>query len=406
MTTAASNRSLVLTPPGSGAIGIVRVLGPDAPRILGELFRPALRTPLLARTSYAQGRNSIFQGARLRFGQLVAGNEIIDDVVASRLPTTEPPAFDIAVHGGVRVIERIVEELSRLGAPLCGGTELPDLMWPNQNRIEQEANQALLGAQTERCARFVAWQRHNLARILLSAAVPCPKDPRAREVLVGTLAGYEAARVLLEGASVAIVGPPNSGKSTLFNCLVGRSATIVSDQPGTTRDWVTALVEIDGIPLTLVDTAGQRSFAGDLENLAMKIGRKVAQRATLCLALFDGSERLSAAALDFHRMCQALPRRLTVINKTDLDAAWDPATLSTGSGAEAEEPIAISAGHQIGLDRLQEAVLRALGSDRPIDRVATVFTPRQCEITAKALSDLMKDPSLAESRIKGELIGC
>lgn len=420
MTRKAANRSLLLTPPGSGAIGIVRVTGPDAASIIGKLFEPAARRGQPARSS-AQTQDprietpgpeacgSLLTGERLRYGRIVIEGEDVDDVIVSRASSGSLPEFDISAHGGIRIIEKILEALERYGAPLWDADERRPPIWDVQNLIDIEAAEALSRVKTQRAVRFLAWQRRFLPAHLEQLASLCRTScDEARTELHSMLARYPAARLLVQGATVVVLGPPNSGKSTLFNSLVGRSVTIVSSRAGTTRDWVAESVEMDGVPVRLVDTAGRRDRPGtdgDGGHQAMESGWAIAEQADVCLLLLDGSEPLSGSALCLFETCRRLPRCLTVITKLDVGRAWDSTSLPSGWADDKDGPIRISALTGDGVGRLTRSISRLLGFDGWVEATPCFFTGRQRDIAAGALSDLPKSPAAAEVSISQRLIG-
>lgn len=388
------NRSLVLTPCGAGAIGVIRAIGPDVPSIVDRLFVPG---PGSRRSTNAEDR--------LRYGGFVDASEVIDDVIVSRAAVRGIPAVDICVHGGVRVIERILESLERRGAGLRDGQEPCDLAWPAAHLVDREAIRAISRAKTTRAARFLARQRTGLISRLEDIASGCKQAPdQARENLETLISRFPAARALVQGATVAIAGPPNAGKSTLFNHLVGRSAAIVSDGPGTTRDWVTEEVEMDGVPVMLVDTAGRGGLPDDLGQWAVRAGWEVAAKADIALLVLDGSEPLppdTCELWEIHR----LPRCcLTVINKLDKGLVWRPGALACTQG-ELGETVEVSARSGAGIEQVVRLVLASLGIGNWLDDSACLFTARQVEVAASVLSDLPASPSRAQTRIRQDLIG-
>jgi len=403
------NRVVVLTPPGAGAIGVVRVVGPEAVALVNQAFRPA-----------SGGGLSANQGDRLRYGHFVDGAETIDDVIVS-VPTShegknvETPkrrnaetrgevradlVVDISAHGGVRVIERILQTLERLGASVGEPGDAVGLAWPTQSLIEHEAIEALTRAQTQRAVRFLAWQRENLPAELESVALLCRSDPtEARQRLTAIADGFPVARKLIEGATVALVGPPNSGKSTLFNRLIGRPATIVSPQPGTTRDWVAEPVEMDGVPISLVDTAGRRGADDPLERQAVEAGRRVTERAEIRLLLLDGSQPLTQPDEKLLEASRRWTGCLTVVNKVDAGNAWPAPQFGEHKSAS------ISALTGAGCDELVSGILEALGFRGWVECVPCLFTARQAEAASGVLSVLPRDPTAAERRLERCLIG-
>lgn len=402
MASGCGNLVAVLTPPGAGAIGVVRVVGPDAIAIVNQTFRPA-----------SGGVLSAEQGDRLRYGYFVDGEETIDDVIVSvtTIGSDEAAkrrsdegigrlAVDISAHGGVRVIERILQTLERLGASVGEPGDAIGLAWPTGSLIEYEAVEALTRAKTERAVRFLAWQRENLPAELEAVALLCRTDPaEARQRLSAIADGYAVARTLVEGVTVALVGPPNSGKSTLFNRLIGRPATVVSPQPGTTRDWVAEPVEMDGVPVILVDTAGRREAHDPLEKQAVEVSWRVTERAEVRLVLLDGSQPLSSSERELLETSRHWSGCLTVINKTDAGGAW-PAPNVGG-----HNNVSISALTGAGCGKLVSAILEVLGYRGWVGSVPCLFTARQAEAAVAVLSVLTRDPMAAEQGLQRCLIG-
>ncbi len=420
MTKGSANRSLVLTPPGSGAIGIVRVTGPEAVSIVGKLFRSATRGYQPARDS-VKGQDAraeplrprtcgpLLTEERLHYGRIVFEGEDVDDVIVSRVSGGSLPEVDICAHGGIRIIERILEALEKHGAPLRDADECAPPVWDAQNLIDVEAVEAMSRAKTQRAVRFLAWQRRHLAGQLEQLASLCRTNcDQVRTEIRTMLARSLAAKTLLHGATVAVLGPPNSGKSTLFNYLVGRSATIVSPRAGTTRDWVAQSVEMGGVPVRLIDTAGRPDGPGSDGDEDLQAGENcwaIAEKADVRLLLLDGSEPLSAPVYEQIETCRRLPRYLTVINKLDLDRAWDSATVASWQAGDRDDPIRISALTGDGIGRLTETILGLLGFEEWVDATPCFFTGRQRDIAAQALSDLPGSPTLAEVTISQRLIG-
>jgi len=272
-----------------------------------------------------------------------------------------------------------------------------DPIWPTETCLEAEAFDALAACRTSRAVRFVAWQRRELVFVLQQAAEVCLTDPgRARRTLEALMTGVDAARTLIHGASVVLVGPRNSGKSTLFNQLVGRSCAVVSPRPGTTRDWVSQPIEIHGVPITLVDTAGRGLPSDGLERQAIEAGEVVARRAELGVLVLDGSQALSAPTREMLQTFQDGDGRLVVINKQDLGAAWGDEALPR---AFEQASFRASALDGSGMDQITGRMVDLLGCRPALDRTATLFTRRQAEAVEGVLSDFPRDRSKARSLI-------
>jgi tRNA modification GTPase len=261
-------------------------------------------------------------------------------------------------------------------------------------------------AKTERALRFLAWQRRYLASKLEDVArLGQTDETRAGDALEAMLARYEAARTLLDGATVVLLGPPNSGKSTLFNQLLGRPATVVSPHPGTTRDWVSHAAELKGVPLTLVDTAGRREDARSVERQAIERGETVATRAHLRLIVLDGSQALASEVSASWKRSELPPSDLVVVNKVDLGIVWDPAVL-LGTCSDGSVPVVrISALTGAGMEALVQGVTSSLGLNKPIEVDACLFTSRQKMVAEQLLSDLADNAAEVATVIRQRLIG-
>ena len=394
MKVTSKNRSMVLTPPGAGAIGVVRVAGPEATSIVARLFQP----------HRGAGFEESHPG-RLRYGVFVDGDEPLDDVVVSVDSRAGESAVDICCHGGVRVVERILQALGSAGVALASPWETPDRLWPASSVIEREAIAELAKAKTERAVRFLAWQRAHLPDALLRAAREVGEPGDSAEVLKEALAGYIPARGLIDGVSISIVGPPNGGKSTLFNRLVGRQAAVVSSRPGTTRDWVSCSIDIAGFPVDLLDMAGDRQASDPVEMEAIETSRQRTAGVDLQLLVIDGSEPPSNATdawLKTARQDGGRPS-LLVVNKIDR-----PQRSAVGGGDATDGPgglVRISAATGAGEEKLREKIAAHFEEGHDFDRRPCLFTRRQVDIVGTWPSDAPLSPGEAEERIKSGLIG-
>ena len=395
MITQCHNRCYVLTPPGSGPIGVIRLEGPDALRIMGQVFRP-ISGPSLSETGVD----------RLRYGSFVDGAEQVDDVISASIEVGIEPAVEITAHGGVRVIERILQTLDRNGAPVDHAIPKASSIWNAPNAIEAEALDALPRAKTERAVRFLGWQRQYLPSALGQIAGQCRSSPEAgRERLESMLARFDQASRLIDGATVVLLGPPNSGKSTLFNHLVGRSAVVVSPRAGTTRDWVTETIEVAGAPVTLVDTAGQWETPDLLQRRAVAAARSMGKTADLCLLVFDGSKPAITEMGSFRDVTGSFRRHLILANKLDLGLAWDESIAQANLGRPAERLTTVSAVKGTGLEQLLQQIVSMLDLGPQLDTQPCLFTERQVRLATEVLRRLAGHPAGAAAVVERQLIG-
>ncbi len=323
------------TPPGKGAIAVVRVSGPAVPGLAARLVRT--RKPLRPRVA--------------TYAHLVdERSEILDRVVAIRFAApdsyTGEELLELQIHGSPVIAREAVRACLACGARLARPGEFTRRAYLN-GKMDLNAAAAvadLIDAETRAAARAalanlggglaaeVAALRGALAPVIeeLSGSIDFPEEvPEPDrsivrgalgpviERLAALLRSGEHGRLLREGLAVAIVGPPNAGKSSLLNALLGVERAIVSEIPGTTRDTVEESLAIDGVPVRLIDTAGIRSHADRLETAGIERTRRALDAARIAIVVIDGSQPLSpdAAAL----VASTREReRVLFLNKADL----------------------------------------------------------------------------------------
>jgi tRNA modification GTPase len=356
----------ISTPPGRGGIGIVRLSGPQAASIAAQLVR--LRQPLehaRARLADVVDEDATESGAA---ASSKSGNEPgvdaafsstrIDEALVTFFAAphsyTAEELVEIAAHGSPVVLELLLRRALTLGARLAEPGEFTQraFLSGRLDLTQAEAVRDLIEAQTLTQARQAATQmggalsrriapvKQSLVELiaLLEAGVDFAEDdvdvtPQAEiarriDALTPPLAALESSfargRLVHDGLTLAIVGRPNAGKSSLFNRLVERDRAIVTAAPGTTRDLVTERIALDGIPLELVDTAGLREGAQGLIDEAEQLGihrsREALADAALVLIVLDATQPLNDEERRLFLAVQGRPA-LVAINKCDLAPA-------------------------------------------------------------------------------------
>jgi tRNA modification GTPase len=220
-------------------------------------------------------------------------------------------------------------------------------------------------------------------------------DAIGREV-DALLADAQRGRLIRDGLHVVIAGRPNTGKSSLFNRLAGVGRAIVTDVPGTTRDLLTEVVDIAGVPVTLVDTAGVRERPADAieaEGIARAAGAR--RVAALTLVVLDGALPLTA---DDHRLLDdtASSPRVIVANKSDLPHAWPP----TAAGLPV---VSVSAATGDGVDALRQAIVGAMASGVERD-VPAITNIRHVQLLTEARADLSRAADAARAGVPEEFV--
>ncbi len=336
------------TPAGRSALAVVRLSGPEAGRILGALA-PALPVPPPER------RPAL---AALR----EAGGDRIDEAVVTFFPAASSPTgedvAEISLHGSPVAVERLLAAARAAGARPARPGEFTERAFRSGklDLVRAEAVRDLIEARTPAAARASARRlageltgriervRESLLRASagLAAAIDFSDDvgegvppavPAALAAALSELASLASTartgRLLSHGCRVAILGRPNAGKSTLFNALLGRARAIVTEIPGTTRDALEATIDLGGVPVTLVDTAGLRETRDVVEALGVERAREEAERADAIVYVFDASAGLTAEDEAALPPADGRPRIL-VANKADR-VAGSPRALPEGA---------------------------------------------------------------------------
>ncbi|MEN6578969.1 MAG: GTPase [Phycisphaerales bacterium] len=356
----------VMTGPGAGAIATIQLLGESAETVLREIFRRADGGPF----ELAAGR--------ILLGDMIEGEQTIDQVTVG---CEGPSEFAIHCHGNPLIVERIMELLQRRGVqPMRAEQLLARVLMEREpeDSIRVEAKLALTTVKTVEGAHIVANQsKAGLAARVRQWQADLDSTPleqiaaQAKQILKDS----DTARLILSGCTIALVGPPNTGKSTLLNTLAGREKAIVTDIAGTTRDWVSAEIRIPPLAATIVDTAGldvSLAPVGQIDETAQQRSIEALNRADLVLLVLDASEpagRLPAFLPDL----LVGRRTITVFNKTDL-----PQRLDASSFPEHLRPVVrISAKLETGIDSLIQAIHCALDLEGFSLDTAVAFTERQ-----------------------------
>jgi tRNA modification GTPase len=383
----------ILTPPHPAGIAVVALTGHGTRALLADLFRPARPVALDA-----------WPDDRLHYGRLVDGEDVLDDAIVSLVRDTEHgDRAELNIHGGPRIVQRLLLALQRRGAEIVAGDAIGADAWAARTAIERAVYACLPRAQTRRAAAWLLRQRALLPAALRTIRAMLG-EPRvvsnACEKLRGLEATWVRAGYLLEGLSIAIVGPPNAGKSTLANALCGHERVIVSEAPGTTRDYITEPAAVDGVPVTLVDTAGIRETVDPLEVEAVARARAQAEAAALRLVVLDAAAPLSAEARSL--AADWLDRRpaILVLNKSDRMARAQDLGLRTeelglrtedvglrAEGGATRPVVLVSALRGTGLDYLRRLITEIAGIDAGFDYRPAIFTPPLREAVRQALSE-------------------
>jgi len=421
----------ISTPPGRGGIGIVRLSGPEAGSIAAQLV--SLRQPL----EHARARLADVLDAEggVGRGEAVRIDEALVIWFAAPNSYTSEDVVEIAAHGSPVVLELLLRRSLDLGARLAEPGEFTQraFLAGRLDLTQAEAVRDLIEAQTLTQARQAASQmggalsrrvqpvKQSLVELiaLLEAGIDFAEDDvdvtsadeiarRIAELtptLTALAASFGRGRIVHDGLTLAIVGRPNVGKSSLFNRLVERERAIVTATPGTTRDTVTERISLDGIPLELVDTAGLREGLAEglregleeAEQLGIARSREALADAALLLVVLDATQPLDE---EEHRLLAAVEGRpaLIAVNKCDLAEAGEAAEEVDGVRA-----LRTSALTGEGIPALRERIL-ALATGGAASEPGMLTSLRHHQAIATALAALGDAAQANANAIPHEMI--
>ena len=407
----------IATPPGRGGIGIVRLSGPLSVEIATPLLR--LSAPLAAG-----------QACFARIADPVSG-EPLDEAVVTWFGTprsyTGEDVVEIAAHGSPVILDFLLRACCARGARLAEPGEFTEraFLAGRLDLTQAEAVADLIDASTLEQARVAARQlggalsrqiapaKEKLVALIaeMEAGIDFAEDDiavmptAAISIAISTIAellnvlerSFAYGRVLREGFTLALVGRPNAGKSSLFNKLLERERAIVTATPGTTRDTVTERIAIGGIPVELVDTAGLRADSearDDAERLGMIRSREAVAEAAMVLLVVDANAGIGA---EDRAIVDACAGRLLIValNKADLVQNQEHRPMDVSS-------IWTSALTGEGIPELRAAILRLLGGHSSPG--ATVTNLRQQQAIATALAALQAAHKAVKRGIPHEML--
>lgn len=403
----------ISTPPGEGAISIVRLSGDEAVQLAADVYRSGQKS-LLTVPSHT-----------IHYGHIVdpANDQLMDEVMISvmRAPKTftREDVVEINCHGGMVVVNQILQLLLRQGARLAEPGEFTKRAFLN-GRVDlsqAEAVMDLIRAKTDRSMNLALNQLdgrlstlirnlrqdilETLAQVEVNIDYPEYDDveelttrlllEKAQQVeaqIQQLLRTAQQGKILREGLSTAIIGRPNVGKSSLLNHLLDEEKAIVTDIAGTTRDVIEEYVNVRGVPLKLIDTAGIRDTEDVVEKIGVERSKKALAEADLILLVLNQSEALTEADKELLALT-ADSKRIILLNKTDLPSRLDEKELA--AYAKGAEIFPVSVLTSAGLDQLEEAIAALFFGGQTGEKDASyVSNTRHIALLEKAAQSLQE----------------
>lgn len=369
----------ISTAVGEGGIGIVRISGPEAVEIADEVFK----SHQLNKSLHEVNTYTAHYGHIINPETEQVLDEVISLVMKAPKTYTKEDVVEINCHGGVVPLQKILNLVLDVGARLAEPGEFTKRAFLN-GRIDLSQAEAIMDvitSQTEAGLEVAMDQlegglsdqinniSQKILRLLahLEASIDFPEDEiedfnpeelekRVIEILSeieDLLATSKRGRIVKEGIQTAIIGKPNVGKSSLLNALLQENRAIVTEVPGTTRDVIEEVINLDGIPLKIIDTAGIREAKNEVEKIGIEKSQKFLKRADLVLLVLDAHCGITAEDRKIIDLA-AGKDTIIVVNKTDLESKLDLKELKEELNIEAI--VETSATEGIGIKELEELI--------------------------------------------------
>ena len=417
----------ISTAPGEGAIGIVRISGDLAISIASSIYQCGTKKLEEQKTH------------TIHYGHIVdpKSGEIYDEVMVSVLKApktfTREDIVEINCHGGIVAINRVLQLVLRMGARLAEPGEFTKRAFLN-GRIDlsqAEAVMDLIRAKTDKSMQLAMRQLdgqlshliqnlrqeilNTLAQVEVNIDYPEYDDveemtlqllrEKTQQVLQGIRALLNTAsqgKILRDGLKTAIVGRPNVGKSSLLNVLLREEKAIVTDIAGTTRDTIEEYVNVRGVPLQLIDTAGIRETDDVVEKIGVERSRKALKEADFVLLLLNQSETLQEEDIRLLETTKGM-KRIILFNKTDLPSKLSKEDIDPY--ANEEEIVTTSMLNKEGIDQLEEKIAGYFFQGQMNERDATYLSnTRHIALLEKAEQALVEVQNGIEMEMPVDLI--
>ena len=404
---------------GESGIGIVRMSGKESSNIAKQVFKRANDKEIQATDN-----------KRLLYGNIMDNGEVIDEVLIAFMDApytyTREEMVEIYCHGGIIPVKKILELLLKKGARIAERGEFTKRAFLN-GRLDLSQAEAVIDiikAKTEKSYDIslrqlegkLSLEIQEIRQILLKmiahieVSIDFPEDDieevtteellgdgnRVRDRIQRLLKTADRGKIMRDGLNTVILGTPNVGKSSLLNAVLRENRAIVTEIPGTTRDIIEEYVNIDGIPLKIMDTAGIRQTDDLVEKIGVDKAKETLDKADLIIAIFDISRELNED--DYHIMELIKDKKtIVLLNKTDLPRLYDENYFS--NYFENSQIINASMIKNIGIEELEDAIRAmfydgeiAIDSDMIINNIRH---KQQLELANEDIESVLKDLSTA-----------
>lgn len=371
------------------------------------------------------------KGYTIKYGNIVKEGEVVDEVLVSYFKApksyTTENMCEINSHGGTIIVRKILELCLENGAEMAEPGEFTKRAFLNGriDLLQAESVIDVINAKSEREAKTsvkqlegflsneIAQIKKDIMDVMINidVAIDYPEydvDDVTNKQILDMLEvvndklkklekSFDNGKLIKEGIKTAIIGKPNAGKSSLLNAILKEDRAIVTEYEGTTRDTIEEFVNINGIPLKLIDTAGIRNAKDEVEKIGIAKSREIANEADLVIAIFDSTKELSEEDMEILDIAKS-KKSIIILNKIDLDAKiqGDEEILKVAS----ENIIKMSALNRIGIENLYEKITEMFNlSEINVDNEIVITNIRHKNLITKAIENVKK----TKETIKNEM---
>ena len=376
------------------------------------------------------------KGYTIKYGNIVQDNQIIDEVLVSYFKApksyTTEDMCEINSHGGNIIMKKILELCLENGATLAEPGEFTKRAFLNGriDLLQAESVIDVINAKSDREARTAIKQlegelskeinsiRKEIMDVMVNIDVSIDypeydvENVTNSEVLtmlnsiekklISLAKSFDNGKIIKEGIKTAIIGKPNAGKSSLLNAILKEERAIVTEYEGTTRDTIEEFINIEGIPLKIIDTAGIRNAKDEVEKIGIKKSREIAKTADLIIAIFDSSKDLNEDDLEILKLIKG-KKSIIILNKNDLKPKINENDNRLKTSCK--DIIKISALNKEGIDNLYEKIKYLFNLNKiNFDNEVLITNVRQKDFITKALDNVKKAKETIEQKMSIDII--
>jgi len=417
----------ISTAPGLGGIGIIRMSGDKCFEVLNKIFKA--RNPQ---------RIEDIDGYKMKYGKILnpENNIIVDEVLVSYFKApksyTSENMCEINSHGGIIILRKILELCLSNGAVLAEPGEFTKRAFLNGriDLLQAESVIDVINAKSEREAKTgikqlegflskeIADIKQQIMNVMINieVAIDYPEydvddvtTNQIKEMLENTEIklkklekSFDNGKIIKEGIKTAIIGRPNAGKSSLLNAILKENRAIVTEYEGTTRDTIEEFVNINGIPLKLIDTAGIRETSDEVEKIGVAKSREIAETADLVIAIFDSSKDLTEEDMEILELAKS-KKSVIILNKIDLESKINEETPELKRASDCI--IKISALNKIGIEKLYDEITNLFNLNQiNVDNEIVITNIRHKNLITKAIESVKKTKETIENQMPLDII--